>query len=195
MKGLKIICVMLLIMVASCASHNELHRSRSVEADTLAAQSKQDTQIGVGLTRIDSILNVFLEHSATENTSSEQSQETISEIITTIIDSLGRENRTEQRTINRSMSRDEQLRQELWQQQMFSQIQALRFHYDSLLCAFESKMEAHSQQADSTSTKKDVGQTAGPSWWQRLKDKIFFTIVVIVLIAAIWLTRNWWKNL
>lgn len=196
MKVSRIVWVfVLMVTMAACASHKEFHRTHAVEADTLAAQATIDTHIDSKLTRIDSILNTLIQHLVSESKSSEQSNETVTETITTSIDSLGRELRTEQRTINRTASREEQQRQEQWQEQMLSQVQTLQQQYDSLFRAFESKIETHWQQADSTSTKKDVGQTAGLSWWQRLKDNVLFSVIVIILLTGLWLTRSWWKNL
>lgn len=196
MKVLRIVWMfVLMVTVASCASHKEFHRSHAVDADTLAAQAKIDTHVDSKLTRIDSIFNMLKQHLVSESKSSEQSNETVNETITTSTDSLGRESRTEQRTINRTVNREEQKRQEQWQEQMLSQIHTLQQQYDSLFHAFESRMESHWQQADSTSAKKDVEQTAVTSWWQRLKDKVLFSVVVIILLAALWLTRSWWKNL
>ena len=189
MKVLRIVWVFaLMVAMVSCASHKEFHRSHAVDADTLAAQAKIDTHVDSKLTRIDSIFNTLIQHLVSESKSSEQSNEMVTETITTSTDSLGRESRTEQRTINRTASREEQQRQEQLQEQMLSQIQTLQQQYDSLFHVFESRIEKHWQQADSTSTKKNVEQTAVMSWWQRLN-------IIIALLVALWLTRSWWKNL
>lgn len=185
------ICILLL---SSCATQKETHRSHVITADTLTTELQADTHVSDNRQYIDSLVTAMFQRHISETTQSEHEQESVTETITTTRDSLGREQRTEQRTINRTASRQQQQREEQLQQQYQAQLIAYQEQIDSLYHSLEQKMQIH--WSDSSQTDKTSKPAATEPWYKRWWNNIQTFAVLMLIVAFFYFARRiWWPLL
>jgi hypothetical protein len=170
----------------------EEHHHHHYEADTAAVSRQIDGRLTQWHTEMEAFFRERLEQFVSQQQQSEHQHETIQETVTVSLDSLGREIRQEQRTISRDVSRELQTIEQHITREYESR---LRSAVDSIDSAWQQRYDSLSArvvQMDSTLvTKMPVGD-ARP-WYQKFWDRLSWLVIGAVVVAAVWVTRRWWK--
>jgi len=185
------------ILLGSCAAPKAIDRTEHHHAaiDTLSIQAAVDAHMSSWHERIDSIFRERTVSSSEEQHSSTDQKELITETVTTTTDSLGRSIRQEQRTISRDLHQEQQQLTLRLEREMESRLQTALDRQDSI---WQQRLDAalsHREQTDSThNTITPVPQDNRP-WYRRWADHLQWLAIGIVLAAALWITRRWWRRL
>lgn len=185
------------ILFASCAAPKAIDRTEHhhSDIDTLSIQAAVDAHMTSWHERIDSLFRERVVSSSAALYHSADQKELITETVTTTTDSLGRAVRQEQRTISRDLHQEQQQIALRIEREMESRLQTALDRQDSI---WQKRLDAamiHREQTDSThNTVTPVAQDSRP-WYRRWADHLQWLVIGIVLAAAIWVTRRWWRKL
>ena len=192
-----IIGIVLCALLGSCATPKAIDRTEHHHAaiDTLSIQAAVDAHMTSWHQRMDSLFRERVSQSSSEQHSSTDQKELITETVTTTTDSLGRSIRQEQRTISRDLHQEQQLFEQRLEREMESRLQTALDRQDSI---WQQRLDAalsHREQTDSThNVTTPVPQDNRP-WYRRWADHLQWFAIGIVLAAAAWITRRWWRRL
>jgi len=192
-----ILAIVVGILLGSCATPKAVERTEHhrAEADTMAIQAAVDAHMSSWHERIDSIFRERISQYSEQQSSHSEERETIQETITTTTDSLGRAVRQEQRTISRDIQREQQQAVQRLEREMENRLQTALDRQDSI---WQQRLDialSHSEQSDSThNTVTPVAQDSRP-WYRRWADRLQWLAVGIILAAAAWITRRWWRRI
>ncbi len=192
-----ILILALCLWIISCAAPKAVERTvrHSAEADTMAIQAAVDARMQSLTARMDSLFRERTVSSSAEQHSSTDQKELINETVTTTTDSLGRSIRQEQRTISRDLHQEQQQIARRIEREMESRLQTALDRQDSI---WQQRLDialSHREQTDSTRhTVTPVPQDSRP-WYRRWADHLQWFAIGIVLAAALWITRRWWRRL
>lgn len=185
------------IMLGSCAAPKTIDRAEHHHAaiDTLSIQAAVDAHMTSWHERMDSLFRERVSQSSSEQHSSTDQKELITETVTTTTDSLGRAVRQEQRTISRDLHQEQQLYEQRLEREMENRLQTALALQDSI---WQQRLDAalsHREQTDSSRhVVTPVPQDNRP-WYRRWADRLQWLAIGIVLAAALWITRRWWRKL
>lgn len=185
------------ILLGSCAAPKAIDRTEHHHAaiDTLSIQAAVDAHMTSWHERMDSLFRERVSQFSSEQHSSTDQKELITETVTTTTDSLGRAVRQEQRTISRDLHQEQQQIARRIEREMESRLQTALARQDSI---WQHRLDialSHREQTDSThNTVTPVPQDNRP-WYRRWADHLQWFAVGIVLAAALWITRRWWRRL
>ena len=183
------------IVLGGCTTPRAISETstHSREADSLALKQLMDARLSSWRLQFDSAWSERISQYTNQQQSSEQQHETIQETVTVTIDSLGREMRQEQRTISRDLHQEQQQLARRIEREMESRLQTALDRQDSI---WQQRLDAalsHREQTDSThNTVTPVPQDNRP-WYRRWADHLQWLAIGIVLAAALWITRRWWR--
>lgn len=192
-----ILILALCLWIISCAAPKAIDRAEHHHAaiDTLSLQAAVDAHMTSWHQRMDSLFRERVSQSSSEQHSSTDQKELITETVTTTTDSLGRAVRQEQRTISRDLHLEQQLYEQRLEREMESRLQTALDRQDSI---WQQRLDAalsHREQTDSArNTVTPVPQDNRP-WYRRWADHLQWLAIGIVLAAALWITRCWWRRL
>lgn len=185
------------ILLGSCAAPKAIDRTEHHHAaiDTLSIQAAVDAHMTSWHERMDSLFRERVSQFSSEQHSSTDQKELITETVTTTTDSLGRAVRQEQRTISRDLHQEQQQIARRIEREMESRLQTALARQDSI---WQHRLDialSHREQTDSThNTVTPVPQDNRP-WYRRWADHLQWLAIGIVLAAALWITRRWWRRL
>ena len=184
------------LIFAGCTAPRtvEEHHHHYYEADTAAVHALVDRQLTSWHQQMDSSWQHRIEEYTASWSSSESQKEVITELITVSTDSVGRTIRQEQRTISRDITRELQQQEQRITQEMQAQ---LRLVVDSVNDVWQQRYDSlasHVSQLDSTMIKKTpVGDTR--PWYQRWRDYIEETIIILLILTILWFSSELWLPL
>lgn len=191
-----ILAVILCALLGSCAAPKAIDRAEHHHAaiDTLSLQAAVDAHMTSWHQRMDSL---FREHTVSSSAAlyhSTDQKELITETVTTTTDSLGRSIRQEQRTISRDLHQEQQQIARRIEREMESRLQAALALQDSI---WQQRLDAalsHREQTDSTHNTVTPATQDNRPWYRRWADHLQWLDVGIILAAALWITRRWWRR-
>ena len=192
-----VLAIILCALLGSCATPKNVERAEHHHSaiDTMAIQAAVDAHMTSWHERMDSLFRERVSQSSAEQHSSTDQKELITETVTTTTDSLGRAVRQEQRTISRDLHQEQQQLALRIEREMENRLQTAIDRQDSI---WQQRLDAamsHREQTDSThNTVTPVPQDNRP-WYRRLADHLQWLIIGIVLAAAAWITRRWWRRI
>jgi apolipoprotein N-acyltransferase len=192
-----IILATLCILLGSCAAPKAIDSAEHHHAaiDTLSIQAAVDARMTSWHERMDSLFRERVSQFSAEQHSSTDQKELITETVTTTTDSLGRAVRQEQRTISRDLHQEQQQIARRIEREMESRLQTALALQDSIWQQRLNAAMSHREQTDSThNTVTPVPQDNRP-WYRRWADHLQWLAIGIVLAAAAWITRRWWRRL
>lgn len=185
------------IMLGSCAAPKAIDRTEyhHSDIDTLSIQAVVDAHMTSWHERMDSLFRERVSQFSSEQHSSTDQKELITETVTTTTDSLGRAVRQEQRTISRDLHQEQQQLALRIEREMETRLQTALDRQDSIWQQRLNAAMIHREQTDSThNTVTPVAQDNRP-WYRRWADHLQWLAIGIVLAAALWITRRWWRKL
>ena len=191
-----VLAIILCALFGSCAAPKAIDRTEHHHAaiDTAALHSAVDARIQSVTARLDSLFRERTLSSSAERYLRSDQKELITETVTTTTDSLGRSIRQEQRTISRDLHQELQQLTLRIEREMESRLQLALALHDSI---WQQRLDAalsHREQTDSThNTVTPVAQDTRP-WYRRWADRLQWFAIGIVLAAALWITRTWWRK-
>lgn len=192
-----VLAIILCAMLGSCTTPKVIDRTEHHHSaiDTLSIQAAVDARMTSWHERMDSFFRERVSQSSSEQHSSTDQKELITETVTTTTDSLGRSIRQEQRTISRDFHQEQQQLVLRLEREMESRLQTALALQDSI---WQQRLDAamsHREQTDSARhTATPVPQDNRP-WYRRWADHLQWLAIGIVLAAALWITRRWWRKL
>lgn len=192
-----ILAVILCALLGSCAAPKAIDRAEHHHSaiDTLSLQAAVDAHMTSWHQRMDSLFRERTSQFSSEQHSSTDQKELITETVTTTTDSLGRSIRQEQRTISRDLHQEQQQLALRIEREMESRLQTALDRQDSI---WQQRLDAalsHREQTDSTHNTVTPAAQDNRPWYRRWADHLQWLDVGIILAAALWITRRWWRRL
>jgi hypothetical protein len=192
-----IILTPLCILLGSCAAPKVIDRAEHHHSaiDTLSIQAAVDAHMTSWHERMDSLFRERVSQFSSEQHSSTDQKELITETVTTTTDSLGRAVRQEQRTISRDLHQEQQQIALRMEREMENRLQTALARHDSI---WQQRLDAalsHREQTDSTHNTVTPAAQDNRPWYRRWADRLQWLAVGIILAAALWITRRWWRRL
>ena len=192
-----ILILALCLWITSCAAPKAVERTEHHHAaiDTLSIQAAVDAHMSSWHKRMDSLFRERVNQSSSEQHSSTDQKELITETVTTTTDSMGRAVRQEQRTISRDLHQEQQQIARRIEREMESRLQTAIDRQDSIWQHRLDVAIAHRQQTDSTRHVATPAAQDSRPWYRRWADRLQWLIIGIILAAAAWITRRWWRRI
>lgn len=191
-----VLAIILCAPFGSCAAPKAIDRTEHHHStiDTLSIQAAVDAHMTNWHERMDSLFRERTVSSSAAMYHSTDQKELITETVTTTTDSLGRAVRQEHRTISRDLHQEQQQLALRIEREMENRLQTALALQDSI---WQQRLDAamsHREQTDSTRNAVTPAAQDNRPWYRRWADHLQWLAVGIVLAAALWITRRWWRR-